>query len=336
MFENSKRQVKVSYIITTFNRADFLNKAIENVREFITPEDELLVIDAGSSDHTFDIVDKHKDIITYFASESDFGEAHGFNKGILESTGQFIKLMTDDDYFYPDAMRKVVSIMENKPELDAVLCGGEEYYYDLNTGATRLVQYQYLPQTRSLTDDPSNTSNYVTCGIGLMLNRQVVSRVGLLDTSFHAVDLDYLARLMACGVNFKYLDIKLWRHVNYPHSGENQRDKCEWDRIRVYLRNRAWSNVMLYPLPIVGKILGLHEVESGNVLANLLMEANWLRQKMPFLLKFLTRCLLSFHGVCKIVGKAIRLTHSLKTKKDKGQVPRTDILTEPSWDESLR
>ena len=46
----TRSSARVSYIITTRNRASFLDKALENVREFITPEDELIITDGGSTD----------------------------------------------------------------------------------------------------------------------------------------------------------------------------------------------------------------------------------------------------------------------------------------------
>src|SRR5712671_2972160 len=205
----TRSSVRVSYIITTRNRASFLDKALENVREFITPEDELIVTDGGSTDETPEVIRKHKDIVTLFISEPDYGEAHGYNKGILESRGRYIKVITDDDYFFPEAMKQSIEVMEKHPELDAVLCGGEEQHFDPDTNEFRLTRYQQLPQTRSLTDDVDNVSIYVTCGIGLILTRRVISRLGLFDTSFHAVDREYLAKMVTAKIDFRYLNLKL-------------------------------------------------------------------------------------------------------------------------------
>src|SRR5438094_178863 len=93
--------IRVSYLISTKNRAKYLAQTLHNVREFITPADELIVIDGASTDDTRQVVEANKDIVTSFLSEPDRGEAHGFNKGILLSRGEFIKFVTDDDYIYP-------------------------------------------------------------------------------------------------------------------------------------------------------------------------------------------------------------------------------------------
>ncbi len=44
--------VRVSYAVVTRNRSSHLRALLANVREFIEPEDELIVVDGGSTDET--------------------------------------------------------------------------------------------------------------------------------------------------------------------------------------------------------------------------------------------------------------------------------------------
>ena len=57
-------------------------------------------------------MERNQDIVTTFLSEEDFGEAHAFNKGLFRARGRYIKPITDDDYYYPDAMRQVIQEIE--------------------------------------------------------------------------------------------------------------------------------------------------------------------------------------------------------------------------------
>jgi len=86
----SSKPVRVSYLLATRNRAPFVEKVLANVREFLTPEDELIIIDGASTDHTAQLVDAHRDVVTRFVSEPDCGEAHAFNKGMLLARGRYI------------------------------------------------------------------------------------------------------------------------------------------------------------------------------------------------------------------------------------------------------
>lgn len=67
-------EVRVSYIVTTHDRAAFLDGTLANVREFADPGDELIVMEGGSTGVTAGVVDRYRDISTLFQSEPDCGE----------------------------------------------------------------------------------------------------------------------------------------------------------------------------------------------------------------------------------------------------------------------
>ena len=46
----SKSPPRVTYIIATRNRASHLDRALDNVAEYLAPEDELILIDGQSTD----------------------------------------------------------------------------------------------------------------------------------------------------------------------------------------------------------------------------------------------------------------------------------------------
>src|SRR6266446_2815268 len=80
--------VRVSYLMVTRNRGTYLSKALQNIREFITPEDELIIVDGGSTDDTKRIAAENADIISVFLSEPDRGEGHAVNKGLALIPGR--------------------------------------------------------------------------------------------------------------------------------------------------------------------------------------------------------------------------------------------------------
>lgn len=336
--------VKVSYVISTRNRAQFLDTALDNVREFITRDDELIVIDGGSTDGTAGIIEKHRDIVSFFISEPDCGEAHGFNKGILKSRGRYIKFLTDDDYIYPKAMRDAIIVLENHPELDAILCGGEMYSVDPVTQEKRRQPYQYLPPSLSLADDVKNILCHAVCGIGLVIRRRVIARLGLLDTSFRTVDTDYMSRLIAAGLEFKFLNIKLFQHTRYLHSGGRMDADCRRDLARVLLRHKGWADVVKNQRRVVEEVLGLNEVPLGDLLMQVIWNAERLREGRGgrFLLRslvFVLSCLMRFKerlgGILRKIGpldKAWKRSETMGVKNSDAD----KALTEPNWDGTLR
>ena len=328
--ENGKR---VSFILITLNRADYLDKALTNMREFLTTEDELIIMDGGSIDHTYEVIKKHEDIITIFESERDFGVAHALNKGTLKSKGRILVNLSDDDYFYPDGVKRAIKVMEENQDLDALICGGEIYSQDSINGEIKLVSYLYLPPSEVLVSDIGNIFNNLAAGF-LILNRRVIARVGLYDTTIMACDLDYMSRLVISKANFKYLNIKMVRCISWPQSSS----RINWQRgyrdvIRILMRHGKWDEVMKYPLAEIGAALKLTDYPLGNWTLDLIWFKYHLRRYKKLNAIFLKAHLLGIH-LLHIIMKPIKkfLIHS-RIKQD---FHETKLPVEPLWDGSLR
>ena len=79
---------RLSYILTTKHRADFLDNALTEYRKLLGPNDEMIVIDGGSRDRTREVIEKHKDIVDCFISEPDINSFHAQNKGHFLARGK--------------------------------------------------------------------------------------------------------------------------------------------------------------------------------------------------------------------------------------------------------
>ena len=333
--EGTERPVRVSYVLSTRNRADLLDRALAGARELVGREDELIVVDGGSTDRTAAVVEAHADIVSVFLSEPDTGEAHGLNRGLLRARGRFIKQLTDDDLFFAGAMREAIATLEAHPEIDALVCGGEAHEFDAATGRTRPVEYRFLPAGLRLRDDVAYVMRYTQCGLGLVLRRRALERAGLFDTTFRAVDTDYMARLIACGLDFRYLNVKLFRHVTYPHSGQHLEAECLRDRARVLVRSGAWSRIEEAHDPdALARALGLDAVAHGRALARVIWSAERLRRTpLGALLRPAAAALGAAARVRGYLGRAVRRVLPAGRPGHPGAV---DLAVEPEWDGSLR
>jgi len=332
---NGARRVRVSYVLATRNRADHLDRALRNAREFIGTDDELIIIDGGSTDSTAEVVRQYDDMVTQFVSEPDTGEAHGFNRGLLRARGRIIKLLGDDDYLYPDGMRRAIAMLEDHPEIDALMCGGEACEFDPATGRTRVVEYRFLPPGLQLRDDVTNVLRYTQCGLGLVLSRRVLERAGLLDASFRAVDTEYMARLIRSGVDFRYYNVKLFRHITHPHSGQNFEPECLRDRARVLLGSGAFPRIDEAKSPLaLAQALGLDRVARGEALALLVWYAERLRRgrlgPLLSLMAWGTRAAARGFRACRGVVRKMLPAGMFRGGRD------VDLAVEPEWDGSLR
>lgn len=323
--------VRVSYLISTRNRAKFLAETLHNVREFITPEDELIIMDGASTDKTAEVVAANRDIVKLFVSELDRGEAHGINKGILASRGQYIKLLTDDDYTFPEGIRDAIRVLESNPDVDAILCGGESCVLEPTSGLSRSRHFNQLPSGRSLRGALEGLSGAPSCGLGLILRRRVIAIGGLFDTTFRAVDTYLIYHLLACKVNFRYAHIKLYRHTHYPHSASlpsENTNPVHVDGIRILLQLRRWD---LLPRTEdwkgITQGLGLSVLPQGDALGQLVVFGECLRRSR---LRF----------VLPIMASMVRIPHTIAHRiRNLYRCPvmtKAPVETEPDWDGSLR
>ncbi|TSC82458.1 MAG: glycosyl transferase family 2 [Parcubacteria group bacterium Gr01-1014_20] len=127
-------QPKVTVLIATHNRVQFVSRAIESVLTQTFKDWELIVADDGSTDETEKVVLglAEKDSRIKYLKGPHFGRiAKISNFGLKEATGEYIAILDDDDYWIdPQKLAKQVRFLdENK---DYVGCGGGFVVADKN------------------------------------------------------------------------------------------------------------------------------------------------------------------------------------------------------------
>jgi glycosyltransferase involved in cell wall biosynthesis len=304
-----KSDIHVSFILSTINRASYLEAMLKNIREFIASDDELIIVDAGSTDNTLDIVDNNRDIISTFVSEKDKGPAHGYNKALLMSSGQLIMNINDDDYFFPNGVRQAIKAMDDNQDIDVLTFGGEVTVYNQATCNKDLVEYQYLPTGIALSSGISNFMKYVQAGF-LLIRRRIIPLTGLFDVTVQATDTQFFSQLLLCGANFKYLNVKVFRHTAYPHSSQNNVDASYCDRVRILMRHGDWCEIHKYRFTELCGSLGLNSGPEHYY--KLLYKISLF---VPYVIIVLKRKLLNI----------IKITFYRSSK-----------IKEPTWDSSIR
>lgn len=106
----------VSVIIPTYNRSGLITRAIKSALAAMSPGDEVLVIDDGSTDDTPAVVRPFGDAIRYIRIENS-GSSVARNLGILSARCPLVAMLDDDDEWLPDKLELQRKVMETFPEV---------------------------------------------------------------------------------------------------------------------------------------------------------------------------------------------------------------------------
>lgn len=139
-----KRKYKISIIISTYNRANYLKEAINSVLMQNYKNIEIIVIDDCSNDNT-------KETVESFSSDKIFYHRNEVNKGCgisrkngLEkyATGDYIIFLDDDDKFIdPNYFTKGIKLYKKHKDL-SIVCGGCQVKDIINNTVT-IKQFDY-------------------------------------------------------------------------------------------------------------------------------------------------------------------------------------------------
>jgi len=131
-----KKAPAVSVVLAEYNRADYLNRCMDSLLKQSFTDWELIAIDDGSTDNSFDVLysysQKYPNIRVFRQDNMKLPLTR--NKGIRESSGRYITFLDSDDEYEIDHLKCRVEYMEENPQVDLLSGGvkiiGNEYVRD--------------------------------------------------------------------------------------------------------------------------------------------------------------------------------------------------------------
>jgi glycosyltransferase involved in cell wall biosynthesis len=107
--------MKVSVIVPTFNRAQYLGECLDSLLGQTVPPSEIIVVNDGSTDGTRNVLEGYEGRVKIF-DKANGGKSSALNKGLGEAKGEAIWIMDDDDVALPDAMERHVRALAQNPD----------------------------------------------------------------------------------------------------------------------------------------------------------------------------------------------------------------------------
>jgi GT2 family glycosyltransferase len=184
-------KLPISVVTTVRNGARTLPRTIDSIRIQNIPGLEYIVVDAGSTDGTLDILAAGGDVIAFWKSEPDRGISDGFNKAIALSTGKYVAIVNADDWLSYGQLAAGVETLERS---GADFVFGDLLYHNENGDLLYRVQGDPAYARRIAHVMPA--LNHPT----VIVRRSVYERFGLFDLTLrYAMDYELLLRFHRAG-----------------------------------------------------------------------------------------------------------------------------------------
>lgn len=145
---------KISIIIPAYNVREYIRDSLDSVLLQTARAYEIIIINDGSTDGTLEEIDAHPDrekfrVIT--TRNEGLGSAR--NRGLEESTGDYVYFFDSDDILEKDFLEKVSLISTKNNQPDLILFSGESFF---DPGYVDSFFPNYQRTTEGFFADPNN------------------------------------------------------------------------------------------------------------------------------------------------------------------------------------
>lgn len=219
--EPTKTGPTISVLLPVYSgsRPTFLAAALSSIIEQTVPIDELIIVYDGPVNNEIDncienvIPDNFKRKIKHVKYDTNRGLGYALNKGVHESSCDFILRMDDDDYSVPNRVELQLATINLNPDIDVV--GGQIIEFQPNMPPKlRLAPFSHKDINKNI--GLRNTMNHVTVAI----RRKSLLAAGNYNQTIRSGFEDYelWCRMLAKG--FKFINIK--EHLVFVRFDQSQ------------------------------------------------------------------------------------------------------------------
>ncbi len=199
---NRKQHPLVSIVLPVYNGEKYLETSIQSCIDQTLTDWELLIIDDGSVDRSAEIAKEYasKDArIHYYKNEKNLKLPGALNRGHSLAGGQFLTWTSDDNYYRPQALEKMVNQLKET---------GSSFVF------TSFSEIDEEGEEISVYHAPDDYKNAIWCynvvGACFLYRREVYETIGGYNPElFLCEDYDYWSRIFSA-FETSYLDENLY------------------------------------------------------------------------------------------------------------------------------
>jgi glycosyltransferase involved in cell wall biosynthesis len=207
---------KVSIIIPTYNRANFIGETIQSILNQTFQDFEIIVVDDGSTDNTKKIIDgfiKQSEKIKYLYQNHCGRPSIPRNYGFKISTGKYLAFLDSDDLWLPKKLEKQINVLEKNINVGFVDCKN----IIINEFGSEIKGSYKFPIYNGDVFRELLKSNIILTPGSVIIKRDVIEKIGNFDESLLSLDDWDLWIRISKYYGFAYINEPLFKyrvHIN--------------------------------------------------------------------------------------------------------------------------
>ncbi len=200
----------LSIVITSYNYARFLPRAIESALGQGIEDSELLILDNCSTDDSWAVIQRFSGAynrIRAIRNESNVGLVGNHQRGLEHARGERVLFLSADDYLLPGHAHRALAVHQAHPEIDVVIAP----FFHVNEHGAVTKYFNHNGHLRgSYTGGRNEFAGLLTydcygCMPATLWNRKKLIDSGAFEPDLIAGDLDVYLHFAARG-GFAFLD----------------------------------------------------------------------------------------------------------------------------------
>ncbi|MAO25611.1 MAG: glycosyl transferase [Roseovarius sp.] len=232
-------QPLVTVLTPAYNRAGFIAEAVESVLNQSYGNIEYIVVDDGSSDGTFEILQEYEaagklTLLTH-KNHSNRGQSAALNVGLRAANGRYLVILDSDDLLHPEKLSRQVEFLENNTEVGMV------YGQAMATSEDGRELFPIPGDGHVEPGDPNRLllDCYMALPGGAMVRKSVYDQVGFFEEGFRASQDHDMAVRIAEAAPFAFMKGTVFYYRKHEASISNQGLERRWQTGFEILRRAA-------------------------------------------------------------------------------------------------
>lgn len=227
-----KRMEKVSVIIPAYNVGNYIHRAIESVLKQTYENIELVVVDDGSTDHTWNVIQEYAkaDIRMRAFRQENRGVSSARNYALDNTSGDYVMFLDSDDWLEKNAVEYLMTLQE---EYQECLVSASAYYVKIiNHSIEKTLQKQPSPlvkvSQREALMNIGTTKYNLRSSCYKLFNSKYLKGMHFNESYYHGEDgLFVFEYLMKCQ-GLVFATEPLWNILERPGSATNSPYNSRW------------------------------------------------------------------------------------------------------------